>query len=1268
MANNLQGTVADAPLVPRTDVDTYATHGAKYGKGGHRSVADLGERDAISLERREFGQTVYVLSEQKTYVLAPLTQGLADNGNWQVVTTDAGAKVWAPGAQKANSLVIHEGILYLVKQDIANGQAAPAGNTQYYLLLTPDVNKAYVDAANLALQAQIAAEKYRLDTLVTGAPEALNTLKEIADQLAADQLGAAGILLTQQQHAQQLAALNNGNFAKLSVPNNFTGKQTITYADNTYADGLVIRNERSSTNALSGIKVTGADGLNGGLLQYIPPTFGYPPLDNTVLFGSYGRTRLGFVANSSAIDGVAQDLYFQTIATNSPAIYVKADAGDKVGIGTVVPSERLEVAGNVKASQFIGDGSQLTGLPKPDVDKAYVDAADQVLQTQLAAKADLVGGKVPTAQLPLTAAQLAAVTGANTPSASNVFVTNKALNSRIGNGLFANITSGKRFTPSTTDTPYQLDFYGYESIVLDGAGQYNIFPGNYSEDEYGIGISRGFVNFIIRANGKNTGPAVVNLTSLRSLRNGFLQEIIGGRVNGKTTLTLQPGQWIYLFPIETKTQETINGEPYTFLDFEAKIGWYGESTNDRAYVDAADQVLQTQLNATASRYADIVSASRKRTYYDTAAAALSAAVANDVVNFYMPVVGTDINLLAGVSTNTHGVSITSNSSSSDIFTFRGGRQVVIGNNTVLKAAVDNGNYGGWMLGSYSNNALDLDVYIYDVHLDMREVAATGFQFFAPGNIYYRGNVYGNKAYIGQFTPPTDTTLRFFGEGRMSQHNGTMLWIRSLLARVEWRGDNYASGTACHELDSGTLVLREGTLYSTDRPAEGEVLIKSANTGANTLILDNYTVLGTPGKTVIQADKVVLRGNTVVIGEIVCNTLDDQRPQISGGSGGGTSSPAILYATTGQNTDGAMTQKAASDALATKVDLVNGKIVATQLPTATSTALGAVKVIGSSGMRLAADGTLSISSVNYKSASGNRAEEDGQLVNGQPRYAISNGTYVESRYDYYINTVAMTTGDVIAVKAIFRGIYIRTTNGAGIIDNRTIEGTASYFLPKDATVILRFIGTGFTVVQYTSNSQATTGGTSSAILYNATGQNTDGAMTQKATTDALAAKATLVSGVVPLAQLPYKAGTNIAIAADGTISSSGSGGSSPTLPPMIIDLVGYQYSPIPTTQVNTEPASSIVVGSNFVWDSAYATGKSVQLEICCAATPGRTLAASLYTLEGVNVVNSGISGFSDAVGLARSGAFTLVHGTTYQVRIAVGSSGTGYLYSARLIIK
>lgn len=54
--------------------------------------------------------------------------------------------------------------------------------------------------------------------------------------------------------------------------------------------------------------------------------------------------------------------------TNVPSIWT-TNGGDidfstgNVGIGVSTPSEKLEVVGNVKATQFIGDGSQLTNVP-----------------------------------------------------------------------------------------------------------------------------------------------------------------------------------------------------------------------------------------------------------------------------------------------------------------------------------------------------------------------------------------------------------------------------------------------------------------------------------------------------------------------------------------------------------------------------------------------------------------------------------------------------------------------------------------------------------------------------------------------------------------------------------------------------------------------------------------------------------------------------------------------------------------------------------------
>ena len=72
-AVNVTGTLA-----PTDTDDIYATHDSVYGKGGYREVADLLERNSITLARRSDGMLVYVQSEDKIY---KLENGL-ENTNW----------------------------------------------------------------------------------------------------------------------------------------------------------------------------------------------------------------------------------------------------------------------------------------------------------------------------------------------------------------------------------------------------------------------------------------------------------------------------------------------------------------------------------------------------------------------------------------------------------------------------------------------------------------------------------------------------------------------------------------------------------------------------------------------------------------------------------------------------------------------------------------------------------------------------------------------------------------------------------------------------------------------------------------------------------------------------------------------------------------------------------------------------------------------------------------------------------------------------------
>ena len=67
--SSIKGTNVLAPVVPFDTTDAHASHEARYGKGGYRSVADIAERDAIPQLRREAGMLVCVLTDGKVWRL-----------------------------------------------------------------------------------------------------------------------------------------------------------------------------------------------------------------------------------------------------------------------------------------------------------------------------------------------------------------------------------------------------------------------------------------------------------------------------------------------------------------------------------------------------------------------------------------------------------------------------------------------------------------------------------------------------------------------------------------------------------------------------------------------------------------------------------------------------------------------------------------------------------------------------------------------------------------------------------------------------------------------------------------------------------------------------------------------------------------------------------------------------------------------------------------------------------------------------------------------
>lgn len=69
--------------------DPYATHKSWRGQGGWREVSDLTSRDAITTERRHQGMAVWVVSEQKMYVLKT---GVT-NSDWVEFVTSSGGNL-----------------------------------------------------------------------------------------------------------------------------------------------------------------------------------------------------------------------------------------------------------------------------------------------------------------------------------------------------------------------------------------------------------------------------------------------------------------------------------------------------------------------------------------------------------------------------------------------------------------------------------------------------------------------------------------------------------------------------------------------------------------------------------------------------------------------------------------------------------------------------------------------------------------------------------------------------------------------------------------------------------------------------------------------------------------------------------------------------------------------------------------------------------------------------------------------------------------------
>lgn len=112
----LNGTNVAAPILPFSDLDQYATHLAKYGKGGYRTVETIEERNSISPDRLEEGMLVWVTSDPSE---KHLYQYLS--GSWVIFERGSSGSGQGGGIDKVNSLSDLEGytgdFVYVISEE-----------------------------------------------------------------------------------------------------------------------------------------------------------------------------------------------------------------------------------------------------------------------------------------------------------------------------------------------------------------------------------------------------------------------------------------------------------------------------------------------------------------------------------------------------------------------------------------------------------------------------------------------------------------------------------------------------------------------------------------------------------------------------------------------------------------------------------------------------------------------------------------------------------------------------------------------------------------------------------------------------------------------------------------------------------------------------------------------------------------------------------------------------------------------------------------------
>lgn len=337
-----------------------------------------------------------------------------------------------PAATATTLGMVKAGAGLAIQDDGTLSVGATAQSNQNALTPASAVLAPTVDAVNnglSAVRAAINTEKGRIDNLVANAPAALDTLAEIASQLAADETGTAALLATQNQHTSQINGNTAGtaaNTASIASINTALSSKVAAVAGLGLSSNDYTSPEKTKLGTLTPVVA----GVNIGLDTTTQP--GKTVVNNTMPAAS--ATTAGYLtsasfaafngkqnalANADALPEGTANLYFTPARVRAtPLTGLAATTGTLAATDTElsawgkVLNFMTTIAATVRAVAFAGYAKASAAAAIADGDTAQIAVGKLEKKVDdaaaaLSVKADLTAGKIPVAQLPVATATTA---------------------------------------------------------------------------------------------------------------------------------------------------------------------------------------------------------------------------------------------------------------------------------------------------------------------------------------------------------------------------------------------------------------------------------------------------------------------------------------------------------------------------------------------------------------------------------------------------------------------------------------------------------------------------------------------------------------------------------------------------------------------------------------------------------------------------------------------------------------------------------------------